>query len=196
MKFIGYYNKTVWLSYFGMLSALVGIYHIQNLRIAMICLIISGIADLFDGVVARRFKRSESEKNFGIQLDSLVDTVSFLLFPAVFLLHTLKIPFAIAAAALYVFCGITRLAWFNITTYENIREFHGMPVTYAALIIPLFNLTKFFGIKSFYEPSLCALYVIISLLFVLDLKIRKPTIAGYVFFSLLAIIVTGVYIIF
>lgn len=195
MKFIGYYNKTVWLSYFGMLSAITGIYYIRDLKISMICLIISGIADLFDGVIARKFKRTDSEKNFGIQLDSLVDTVSFLIFPAVFLLHALNSPFSIVIAAFYVFCGITRLAWFNITTYENNRVFHGIPVTYIALILPLFNLTALFGVSSFYEPALSALFIIISLLYITDIKIKKPGGIAYIFFSLLAIAVAGLYLI-
>ena len=36
-----------------------------QLRLAMMAFIVSGICDLFDGVVARRMKRTESQKRFG-----------------------------------------------------------------------------------------------------------------------------------
>ena len=38
---------------------------------------------MFDGVVARKCKRTEDEKRFGVELDSLVDVVNFVVLPIV-----------------------------------------------------------------------------------------------------------------
>lgn len=82
---IGKWNKSVILTYIGLLISILGIYisfNIENgTKYAMTCLIIAGICDLFDGVVARKCERNEEEKNFGIQLDSLVDVIDFIALP-------------------------------------------------------------------------------------------------------------------
>ena len=52
---------------------------------SVLCLVLSGICDAFDGIVARSKKdRTEEEKAFGIQLDSLCDVIAFGFFPAFF----------------------------------------------------------------------------------------------------------------
>ena len=51
---------------------------------ALVCLAISGLCDMFDGKVARTKKdRTEAEKRFGIQIDSLADIVCFGVSPAI-----------------------------------------------------------------------------------------------------------------
>ena len=81
---IGYYNYSVILTYlglciavFGMTMALTG-----NLKLALLCLMVCGMCDMFDGTIARKCKRNEDEKSFGIQIDSLCDLVCFGVFPA------------------------------------------------------------------------------------------------------------------
>lgn len=83
---IGYYNYTVWLTFIGMLSSVTGMgLAIQGKIIpAVICLMFSGFCDMFDGIVARTKKdRTDEEKRFGIQLDSLSDIVCFGVLPFV-----------------------------------------------------------------------------------------------------------------
>ncbi|MBQ1536339.1 MAG: CDP-alcohol phosphatidyltransferase family protein, partial [Ruminococcus sp.] len=73
---IGFYNYTVILTYLSLCSAVVGITQVFEGREAraILCLLISGICDLFDGKVARHKKdRTDEEKLFGIQIDSLCD---------------------------------------------------------------------------------------------------------------------------
>ena len=55
---IGFYNYTVILTYIGLLSSVFGITQVfeGRLSIAFLCLVISGICDLFDGKVARSKK--------------------------------------------------------------------------------------------------------------------------------------------
>ena len=88
--FIGKYDKSVIVTYLGTLSSMIGIYFVLGGEIpritgAIICLMIAGICDLFDGTIARRCKRTEEEKMFGVELDSLIDVVNFLAFPIIIL---------------------------------------------------------------------------------------------------------------
>ena len=82
---LGIYNYTVILTYLGMLSGFAGILFLLNgnVRGALICLMISGVCDMFDGKVASTKKdRTRSEKRFGIQIDSLSDLICFGVLPA------------------------------------------------------------------------------------------------------------------
>ena len=83
---IGVYDYTVLLTYLGFASGVFGIIEAFNGRIfpAIICLMFSGLCDMFDGKVARtKKKRTVEERHFGIQLDSLSDLVCFGVLPAV-----------------------------------------------------------------------------------------------------------------
>ena len=83
---LGYYNYTVVLTYVGMLTAFMGILQVlnRNFSAAVVCLLVSGVCDMFDGKVAATKVRDHNEKCFGIQIDSLSDLVSFGIFPALF----------------------------------------------------------------------------------------------------------------
>ena len=61
---LGFYNYTVFLTYFGMLISFVGITFVMNgeMRPALICLMISGICDMFDGKIASTKTRTVREK--------------------------------------------------------------------------------------------------------------------------------------
>ena len=83
--FIGFYNKSIILTYIGICISIFGMVHVNNLDIAMVCLILSGVCDLFDGKIARMCKRNDLEKKFGIEIDSLADVISFLILPCVIL---------------------------------------------------------------------------------------------------------------
>ena len=194
--FIGKYNKSVILTYIGACLSILGITLAinQHLSYAVICLIFSGVCDLFDGVIARRCKRNEEEKAFGVQIDSLTDMLSFIALPCVigtYLMSGIGY-FAYPICAFYALCGIIRLAWFNITTNPNSgrKYYEGLPVTYSALIIPIFYLLNNF-ISTFYLALVFAIiYIITALLFILKVKIIKPKGIWYIIFGLLSILIT------
>lgn len=197
--FIGKFNKTVIVTYLSIVSFLIGSYCAlfeQNITVAIICLIISGICDSFDGKIARMCKnRTEEDKNFGIQIDSLADIIAFTIFPLViFYGYLLKnnininpILIIIASSALVV-CGITRLAYFNVvaSSGEKIKYYSGMPVTLSSpIFVLLYILDKFLEAKVFAYVYLIAIFIV-ALLFVLNFKVKKPT--GKLFFILIPII--------
>ena len=143
---IGKWNASVILTYVGLFFALLGIRCLfvpseNAIDHAISCLMVSGVCDLFDGSVARRIKRTEEEKRFGIELDSLVDAISFIALPVVLLFFVAGYGIiSLAAAFLYAVCGIARLAYFNIETADEdhaIAYYTGLPMTYAALVFPL-----------------------------------------------------------
>jgi len=101
------------------------------------------VADALDGQVARRSKRQSA---YGGDLDSLADTISFGVAPAV-IGFTLGMRGAWDALVLvyFVACGIARLARFNVTADAmttdsgKVSHFEGTPIpTSLALVLALF----------------------------------------------------------
>ena len=150
--FIGYYGYWVWLTYLSVVTSFTGVTFALRGKpdAAVICLIASGVCDMFDGTVARTAKRTDMQKAYGIQIDSLADVMSFGLLPAAigYCLFDLSGNQSIAATiltaaicVLYVLCGLMRLAWFNVTEEEmqargEKRTYYvGLPITMASLIL-------------------------------------------------------------
>ena len=78
LKMIGFYDYTVILTYVGFCSGMAGIFcaSAKHVRLAVFFLALSGLCDMFDGKIARTKKnRTDDEKSFGIQIDSLSDMV-------------------------------------------------------------------------------------------------------------------------
>lgn len=188
--FLGYYNKSVILTYVGAISAVLGMVFSFSgkMTFAVLCLIVCGVSDLFDGMIARRCKRTDEEKEFGIQIDSLTDMVSFAVFPVVLSIASGNTRwYHIAIYSFYVIAAITRLGYFNVSASvsEPTAFYTGLPVTFASLIVvTAFLIGKIFGITNLILP-ICLL--IAAVLFILKIKIAKPRGIAYAFLGLLAI---------
>ena len=193
--FFGVYNPSIILTYLGVFSSFTGIALLMSKDLSampnvFIFLIFSACFDMFDGPVARRCKRNEKEKEFGIQLDSLADTISFTAFPAFIMLKFTGVHIlSLLIAFFYAFAGIMRLGWFNITTSENIGMFQGLPVVYSALIYPvLYLMLTYLHVKN-YGIFFAAASIIISLLFISNFKMKKPSLKAVLMFAALAVTV-------
>ena len=82
---LGFYDYTVVLTYISLAISVVGMTRAleNDFKVAILCLAMSGLCDMFDGKIARTKKeRTEDEKKFGIQIDSLCDGGCFGIFPA------------------------------------------------------------------------------------------------------------------
>lgn len=144
---IGIYNYTVILTYIGIVSAVLGtgLAFYGRTSMAIVCLMISGFCDLFDGSIARTRVRNDQEKKFGIQIDSLADLICFGLLPAAIAYSIgVKRWYEAAVLVLYVLAALIRLAYYNVTEDElqfcdGVPRTHydGLPVTTAALLLPL-----------------------------------------------------------
>ena len=182
--FLGSGNIANCITLAGLLFSVAGCFFALGgkLRLSMSCLIASGICDLFDGAVARKIKRSDWEKAFGIQLDTVVDVVSFGVAPVLIVYSVAGSAwYMLVVYAFYMLCAVTRLAYFNTTVGVNthIKHYSGLPVTYISLILPAVLLLRS-GLA-----SVAALFVA-ALLFVLNIKIPKPRGVWYVILPLVA----------
>ena len=194
--FIAKWNKSVILTYVGLIFSIIGIYicfTTQNILHALSCLMVSGVCDLFDGMVARKCKRTKEEKLFGIQLDSLVDTASFVVFPIVILITIgLTKWYHIIALSMFGICGIARLAHFNVVAEskkgEPLKYYTGLPVTAIALSLPLLYLFSYIIPSNIYLIVLSIMTMVIALLNILTIKVKKPTGIAYPIFAIIAII--------
>ena len=129
--FIGYYNKSIILTFIGLFCSILGINFCLNgnVYVASILMILSGVCDCFDGYIASLVKRNEKEKLYGIQLDSLVDVCCFGLFPIILAVSLgYNHIYNICIYFIYIFCGVTRLAYFNVAD-DNKKCFRGVPIT-------------------------------------------------------------------
>ncbi len=186
-RLCGYYNYTVVLTYLGMLIGFTGIIFAMEgaYRQTIICLMTAGICDMFDGTIAATKERDVREKKFGIQIDSLSDLICFGVLPALFTYHIGgKNYFTFLAACFYILCTLIRLAYFNVLEEERQSVetgkrtwYLGLPVTSAALILPLFFEVGG-SIPTMAGTIFSILLLIMALAFILPIKIKKPYLAG------------------
>ena len=180
---LGFYNYTVILTYLGMLTGFVGITCASsgNIRGALICLVIAGVCDMFDGKIASTMERTRQEKRFGVQIDSLSDLICFGVLPALIVYASGSGRLRLIPCALYALCALIRLAWFNVDEEERQdrepgrrKVYLGLPVTSAALIFPLL-----IGLGTEYHWPLHTLLPFVTLLtssaFLTPFRLKKPT---------------------
>ncbi len=188
MKFIGVYDYTVILTYMSLVSGLLGIKLAYSGEImwAILCVGISGFLDMFDGVVARTKKnRTEDQKNFGIQLDSLCDVVCFGVVPAVILYFCgVDEIWGVAFLIFYVLCALIRLAFFNVLETKRQRSeggcaksYRGLPVTTIAIILPACFLVGLIVPDNVMDVVHHVLPVVVGLMFITDIRIPKFDVA-------------------
>lgn len=214
MKLLGVYNYTVVLTYLGMLFSFAGIHFVfsnsdRSFILALLCLMISGIMDMFDGKVASTKKdRTDSEKLFGIQIDSMADIISYGVFPSLIVYklaigdiqypieHPIQSRIAIGICAFYLLSALIRLSYFNVDemqrqakTTESRHEYRGLPVTSVAVVLPVvFIVTYFTGnVRPPILPSL-GLLLLMAVLFITPFKMPKPALIGKIILIIIGLI--------
>jgi CDP-diacylglycerol--serine O-phosphatidyltransferase len=202
MRFIGFYDYTVILTYVSLISGVVGmkLAFCGRIGAAICCLVLSGVCDLFDGVVARSKKnRTVDEKNFGIQLDSLCDVVCFGVLPAIILYFSgVDSILGVAILALYVLCAVIRLAFFNVLETKRQQEeggcnktYRGLPVTSIAFILPMTFWLQFLVPELVFLSLLHLVLLVTGFLFVLDFPLRKPDLKQILIMICIAAVTVG-----
>ena len=177
-----------------------------NFSLSVTLILLAAILDALDGRIARLIKGTSE---FGKELDSLTDFVSFGIAPVLILyfweLNTYgKLGWAIAL--IYSVCCVLRLARFNLTKIENQQEwknnfFEGVPAPAGGLLILMPLIYELTDISLNINIKICTpfLTVMIALLLVSKiptLSLKKISIsskttvflllsAGVIFISLL-----------
>lgn len=168
----------------------------QNFQLAAVMIFAAAIFDLIDGIVARLLKTASQ---FGVELDSLADIVSFGAAPAFliysFQFHKLGIVGIFLSCLLLIF-GALRLARFNsqIENIETKGDFKGLPIPLSAITIALFVYYLFNkNIEPFYSISI-PLVLILSLAMISNIKysafpkLNRTTLKGKPIYLILTII--------
>src|SRR6476619_999483 len=127
----------------------------RNLWIAFVLPWFALLFDALDGYIARLNKRRQSL--LGADLDSLADIVSFGVAPAV-LGYTLGLRglWDTILLSLFVCCGISRLARFNVTSAAltaadtgKVRYFEGLPIPTSVVLVLLMAALYAFGMVGY-----------------------------------------------
>ncbi len=173
-------------------------------ELSIIMILVAALMDGLDGSAARLLK---SSSEFGAQLDSLADLVSFGVAPALLLYQWQLSSLGTLGwfiILIYSSCIAIRLARYNVEAYlakdknKNLNYFYGLSSPCAALLVLSPLVATFQLLESFYLPKLLALYLlIISLLAVSRIptfstksfKISKEQIT--LILALFVIIITG-----
>lgn len=199
IRLIGVYDYTVILTYISLIFSVLGMTQAihGDYKAAILCLALSGLCDAFDGRIARTKKnRTEDEKNFGIQLDSLCDVICFGVFPALtcYLLGVRGV-LGLAIVFFYCICAVIRLAFFNVLEAKRQKEegggtkvYHGLPVTSISVILPVAFWLQFILSDMAFLILLHVLLLVVGFLFILDFPLRKPSLKTLLIFVAVAII--------
>ncbi|MBW2988728.1 CDP-diacylglycerol--serine O-phosphatidyltransferase [Candidatus Woesearchaeota archaeon] len=152
---------------FTMMNILMGLGAIllslnREYMLASLAFIFAVVFDYIDGKVARMIER---EGDFGKQLDSLADTISFGVAPAIFGFSLIQTKMALAVFTLFLLAGVLRLARYNIMEFTG--DFAGMPITVNGVVIPL---AYVLGVPFAAYPYI---YLFLAILMVSPLKIKK-----------------------
>ncbi len=194
--FIGVYNLPNAITLIGLTLSLMSCFLSYNNKIefAIVCFMYSGICDLFDGMVARKMTLNEEAQLFGVQLDSIVDVVSFGVAPVMITFHLgFNSPIDYFLLIFYTCCATMRLAYFNIhgTSGDGkVQYYTGLPVTFSAVIFPLAFITIMSGNQSLYFNLIRLTFLLVSVMFILNVKIPKPGGIFYVISPVVALFLT------
>ena len=179
-------------SFIGLLSALLGIYFAiaGNFEAAIIGILWAILFDWYDGIIARKLKgRTKIQGVFGAQLDSMIDIVSFGIFPAIILLSygNYNVWF-IPGAFVIIAASAIRLSYFNVYGLINSKTYRGLALDNNVLILAFL-----FLFESLFEHSTFSvgIYIILMILSVLNISsIPTPKFGGKWVYVLLTYVIT------
>jgi len=167
-------------SLIGLLSAILGIYFAikGNFQLAVIGVLWAVLFDWYDGIIARKMKgRTKVQGEFGGQLDSMIDIVSFGILPAILLLSygNYSVWF-IPGAFVIIATAAIRLSYFNVYGLIDSSTYRGLALDNNVLILAFV-----FLFEHFFEHSTFSIviYILLMILSALNLSsLPTPKFAG------------------
>jgi CDP-diacylglycerol--serine O-phosphatidyltransferase len=179
-----HFNLANLFTFVNITAGLLATYNItqNNFVYAIILAWIGGAFDIFDGKIARKYNLSNE---FGIQLDSFADFLSFVLVPVFLIFQAVyakelnglsgfSMFIASVVSIAYVISGLRRLIHFNINADvgEVDKYFTGVPTPLGAILLWLVYLTNAYDILSAF--SVVVLMAIIAWSLNSTLKVPHP----------------------
>ena len=150
------FNLANLITFGNIACGVLALYFIQHSQfvIAIILAWIAGGLDIADGKVARKYNLSTE---FGVQLDSFADFLSFVIMPSFLLFYSLNITTTAqkviigAVFIIYIISGLRRLVEFNLKVDAGsvAKFFEGVPTPLGAILLwILYLLHHSFGVIS------------------------------------------------
>jgi len=152
------FNIANLVTYLNITMGVMAIYFIVkgDFFTAIVLAWIGGACDIIDGKLARKYHLSTE---FGIQLDSFADFLSFVVMPAFLLFYAVKqysIVSGIEELILglvfiwYIISGLRRLVEFNlkVDVGEVAKYFEGVPTPLGAILLWILYLLNAYGVIS------------------------------------------------
>ncbi len=175
------FNLANLFTFVNITAGLLAVYFItqNNFFLAIILAWIGGAFDIFDGKIARKYNLSNE---FGVQLDSFADFLSFVLVPVFLIFQAVYAPqlegilllVAAVVSIYYVISGLRRLIHFNIHTDAGSvdKYFTGVPTPLGAILLWLVYLSNAYD----FVPALIVLILMAIIAWSLNskIKVRHP----------------------
>ncbi len=173
-----HFNIANLVTFANITAGLVAMYFIQqgDFFTAIVLAWIGGAFDIMDGKLARKYNLS---CEFGIQIDSFADFISFVVMPAFLLFYALQKTegFETLIAGMvfiyYIISGLRRLIEFNINSEEGevAKYFVGVPTPLGAILLwMLYLLHSYMIITNIY----IILGFVIMIGYLLNSKVKIP----------------------
>ena len=210
---VGFWHYGVILTYLSLALSVCGICFAaayggpRRDDIMAFLLLMSGLCDAFDGMVAKtRRNRTDNDKLFGMNIDSLSDMVSFGIAPVMVgvAMHLTRWYYVIFYI-FFVLCALVRLAYYDVSEFNRLKDpelaskprtsYEGLPVTNAAFVTVIFYLIATMLDNPVYAASIglsardvmiyrgvimMVCYVTLGLLFVIKFKMFKAKARGLI----------------
>ena len=106
--------------------------------------------------------------------------------------------YCLPIVVIYAVLCTARLAHFNMiapTGNKPVKYYEGLPATYAALMFSVFYLLSYFIKENIFIIIYNAMAFIVAILFILKIKVPKPNLISSIFFIILGIVLTIVYLV-
>lgn len=174
-----HFNLANIVTFFNITSGIFAIYFLTHHEFFAAALFawLAGGFDIFDGKIARKYDLSTQ---FGIQLDSYADFLSFVIVPSMFIYFAvvdtkeefLFMPLVIVTFIYYVISGLRRLIQFNLNADEGKVEkfFTGVPTPLGAILLWVIYLIYLTNTIS----ETFVLFMMIIVAYLLNSKVKIP----------------------
>ena len=153
-------------SLLGLLSALFGIYFaiVGNFPASIIGVLWAVLFDWYDGIIARKMKgRTKEQGEFGSQLDSMIDIVSFGILPAILLLSYGNYSLLFMPGAfIIVATAAIRLSYFNMYGLIDSKTYKGLALDNNVLILAFVFLFESFFTHSTFSILIYTILMILA----------------------------------
>ena len=173
------FNAANLISFGNIAAGIIAIYFIVqgNYFVAIILAWIAGALDIADGKVARKYDLSTE---FGVQLDSFADFLSFVVMPSFLLFYALRSGSQLSSAGemligfifiFYIISGLRRLIEFNlkVDAGEVAKYFEGVPTPLGAILLWVLYLLYSYSVVA--NPYVIA-SLVVAIAWALNSKIK------------------------